>query len=92
MKLCALVSFAVVNQLVKAHNDGLPINPELGVPGFPDCVQVQSQNGQSNAFCLYCAACMKLAVKQGIYVILTVNHLFKTLRVVCVFVCWDPIV
>ena len=24
---------------VMAHDDALPINPALGVPGFPDCVQ-----------------------------------------------------
>lgn len=29
---------AVVAPLCWAH-DGLPVNPALGVPGFPDCVQ-----------------------------------------------------
>ena len=46
--LISLLTFAAT---VTAH-DGLPINPLLGVPGFPDCVQSHSirqgkrRNGQ----------------------------------------------
>ena len=84
MKLCTLVSAFVA--VVNAH-DGLPINPELVVPGFPDCVQVQNKNGQSDALFCFRAACMKLAVKQrSSTVILTISRCFNNFYKIY-FVC-----
>ena len=40
---CLLLSILVA--VATAHDYNLPINPELGVPGFPDCVQKHNQNG-----------------------------------------------
>jgi lysophospholipase L1-like esterase len=34
---------ALLSVPVVAHDDGLPINPMLGVPGFPDCVRAHPE-------------------------------------------------
>lgn len=43
--------------MATAHDYNLPINPELGVPGFPDCVQKHNQNASvaEAALTLECA-------------------------------------
>ena len=47
-----LMLFAFV-AVVSAHDMGLPINPELGVPGFPDCIQAKNNSGSFLLWCLW---------------------------------------
>ena len=40
-----LAIFACVIAVASAHGDDFPINPKLGVPGFPDCVRPANATG-----------------------------------------------
>jgi hypothetical protein len=62
--LLTFLSLGALALVGHGHDMGLPINPELGVPGFPDCVRAHPEltlTKEAAANDLFCKCCPLLS-------------------------------